>query len=756
MMVGVGGALGGSSGRDDVLLRLVFRRIPGTVWAVDRTLCFTYATGRLVDAAGLAATQIVGKTVQSFLGTSDPTDPGVARHLAALAGEAQSFDYRYRGRWYAVLIDPLRAEDGAIVGCVGTAIDITERRVAEQRLAVSQSRLADAQRTAHIGSFEWDAATNTVTWTDELYRIFGLAPGQAVETMDAYLSHVHPDDVGATRQALIESGSGGPFQYRNRIVRVDGQVRWIETRGEVFKDGVGLPARMVGSSWDVTELVEATRGRERLLSLLQATIEATDEGILVVDSRRKVVLKNRRFLDLWKIPAHLADCDDDLILLGYVRDQLERPDEFLRDVDQIQASPGLERADQIRCADGRVFERYSAPQRIGDAVVGRIWSFRDITEHQRLLRTALFLSDATRLLTSLDVERALDAVARIALPFMGEGCAIDLFNDGGPRRLVDVSIDGRVGISPDLHPSVLAGNAVMSQVHAVSFLSVPLLIHDEVAGAITFSAPTHRRYTPADLALAEELARRAALALDNAALYRRAQDALRARDELLSIAAHEIRGPLTSIHLAAQAIRKGKAGPDAVRHMLAVVEREDRRLSRFVEELLDMGRFRDGRFQLQYEPVSLSELVRDVARRLDPDLVRSGSSLSVLVTENVIGKWDRFRLEQVVTNLLTNAVKYGLGRPIEVRIGGQRDRAVLVVRDHGIGIAPDVIPRLFRPFERGVSHRHYGGLGLGLHIVKTIVEAMQGSVKVESSPEAGTTFTVELPTSALASAGAHR
>src|SRR6185312_14545776 len=126
---------------------------------------------------------------------------------------------------------------------------------------------------------------------------------------------------------------------------------------------------------------------------------------------------------------------------------------------------------------------------------------------------------------------------------------------------------------------------------------------------------------------------------------------------------------------------------------------------------------------------------------------RSGSSLSVLVAQNVIGKWDRFRLEQVVTNLLSNAIKYGLGRPIEVRIRAEEGRAFLSVTDRGIGIQPQVVPRLFRPFERGVSERHYGGLGLGLHIVKSIVEAMRGSVtvSVESSPGGGTTFTVELP-----------
>jgi signal transduction histidine kinase len=139
-------------------------------------------------------------------------------------------------------------------------------------------------------------------------------------------------------------------------------------------------------------------------------------------------------------------------------------------------------------------------------------------------------------------------------------------------------------------------------------------------------------------------------------------------------------------------------------------------------------------------------VVRDVARRLDADLIRSRSSLSVVAEENVVGQWDRFRLEQVVNNLLSNAIKFGLGRPIVVSIRGRAGWGQLVVKDRGIGIEAEVLPRLFKPFERGVSERHYGGLGLGLHIVKTIVEAMRGSVTVQSAPEKGTIFTIELPT----------
>jgi PAS domain S-box-containing protein len=730
----------------DAWLRLVFRQLPGTVWAVDRELRFTQATGRLVDVAGLRPAQIIGKKVQDFLGTRDPTDPGIAHHLAALAGEGQSFDYCYRGRWYAVQIDPLAGRDGAIIGCVGAAFDVTEHRAREARLVLSEARLVEAQRTAHVGSFEWDIPTNTVAWTDELHRIYGLEPGKFMGTVEAFLQRVFPEDLALTQRVVLAArAKGGPFTYDHRIIRADGGVRSLHTRGEVFKDAHGTAVRLVGTCWDVTEIAEAAETRERLLSLLRATIEATDDGMLVVDRERNVVAHNRRFVDMWRIPSDLADCDDDEALLATVRDQVEDPDQFLREVEELYARPDAESTSQVRCNDGRIFERYSGPQRIGDAVVGRVWCFRDISERERLLRSALFLSDATRLLASLEIEPALEGVARIALPYMGDGCAIDVFGEGSPRRLVAISRDQRTPIAPDLHPSVLAGHSLIYQVGKTSYLGVPLLLMDSVVGAITLSASPHRRYLPRDLEVAEELARRATLALDNARLYRRAKEALAARDEFLSVAAHEIRGPLTAIHLSAQTIRKRTPAPDSTTKLLAVIEREDRRLSQFVDELLDLGKIRGGRIRLQYELVSLGEVVRNVARRLDADLIRSGSSLSVVAEENVVGQWDRFRLEQLVTNLLSNAVKFGLGKPIQIVTRSRSGRAVLTVTDHGIGIEAAVMPRLFKPFERGVSARHYGGLGLGLHIVKMIADAMCGSVSVESTLETGTVFTVELP-----------
>jgi signal transduction histidine kinase len=266
-----------------------------------------------------------------------------------------------------------------------------------------------------------------------------------------------------------------------------------------------------------------------------------------------------------------------------------------------------------------------------------------------------------------------------------------------------------------------------------------------LVGAITLSAAPQRTYTASDLELAEELARRAALSIDNARLYRRAQEALHARDEFLSIAAHEIRGPLNSLHLAVQSMRQAKVPPEALPRLLEIVERQDRRISQFVDDLLDLGRIRAGQFRLEYEEVNLGDVIHDVAARLGPELARSGSLLTVSAQGQVVGQWDRSRLDQVVFNLVSNAIKFGLGKPIEISIGTRGGSAVFSVKDHGMGIEPEARERIFKPFERGVSVRHYGGLGLGLHIVKTIVDALDGSVSVTSEPGSGSTFMVELP-----------
>jgi PAS domain S-box-containing protein len=285
-----------------------------------------------------------------------------------------------------------------------------------------------------------------------------------------------------------------------------------------------------------------------------------------------------------------------------------------------------------------------------------------------------------------------------------------------------------------------------------SLMMAPLEHRRHVFGHITLMRDAGGPpYTSEDEALLEDLAHRAAQAIENARLYGDAQAAVAARDEFLSIASHELRTPLTALRLALENMRRvstreaiERLPPQYVERVLVTAERQGQRLEKLVAALLDVSRIHMGRLELDVEEVELGATVQEAMGAIEDEAAQSGSRIEVR-GQPVRGYWDRLRISQVVTNLLSNAVKYGAGKPVEVEFGPREERAWLVVRDQGIGIDPADQPQIFERFERAVSSRNYGGLGLGLYIVKRIVEAHGGTIRVDSTPGAGAAFYVELP-----------
>ncbi|RKG60271.1 PAS domain S-box protein, partial [Corallococcus exercitus] len=374
-------------------------------------------------------------------------------------------------------------------------------------------------------------------------------------------------------------------------------------------------------------------------------------------------------------------------------------------------------------------------------------------------RRSALLAEASGLLTgSLSPEDALRSVAALTVRRFADWCAVDLLDGGhSPQRITEARSEAlratslarmhcalpdleashgpgrvlRVGV-PEFFPDgdasmalgcIRAGRELAEVVEFQSWISVPLLAREHALGALTLARlEGDGRYGPADFELAQELARRAAMALDNARLYQQAQLAIGLRDEFLSIASHELKTPVTSLQLSVQGLmRLARTGAlrtspvESVTHALEVIERQAKRMAKLVNTLLDVSRIHAGRLELEFEEVDLAALVRDVAARFAPELATSGTRLLVHADTPVPGVWDRSRLDQIVTNLLSNAIKYGEGRPIEIRVDGDALMARLEVRDQGIGIPAERHARIFRAFERAVSSRHYGGLGLGLH-----------------------------------------
>lgn len=185
--------------------------------------------------------------------------------------------------------------------------------------------------------------------------------------------------------------------------------------------------------------------------------------------------------------------------------------------------------------------------------------------------------------------------------------------------------------------------------------------------------------------------------------------------------------------------------PERVTRLVDQTERSIGRLSRLVEDMLDSSRIATGRLNIQLEPVDLAELTREVVERFQQQLVDAGHGLELHLTPGIVGRWDRYRLEQVLTNLLTNALKYVPGAPLRFTTQEVGTAALLEVEDRGPGIAPESQQRVFERFERLFSASQVSGLGLGLHIARHIVEAHDGTLRVRSSVGEGACFIVELP-----------
>jgi PAS domain S-box-containing protein len=325
--------------------------------------------------------------------------------------------------------------------------------------------------------------------------------------------------------------------------------------------------------------------------------------------------------------------------------------------------------------------------------------------------------------------------------------------DGGSPNPVADAIRGGQALwfeSPQAfaatYPAILADGAA---VHAARFRGacLPLAWAGRTRGVLAYGFEGAAELEGDERAFLLLLASQCAQALERSSLYQQAIEAVSVRDDFLSIAGHELKTPLTALLFHAESLARAGASvaPEDLARRTGRLASNAERLGRLVDELLDVSRITAGRLVLEREPVDLAAVAREVVLRSADELARSGSSVRLTAPAAVCGRWDRPRVEQVAGNLLANAIKYGQGRPIDVRVEAEGRTARLLVRDRGVGIAADDQARIFDRFERAVSARHFGGLGLGLWIVRQVVEAHGGRIRVQSAPGEGAEFTVELP-----------
>jgi Na+/proline symporter/signal transduction histidine kinase len=408
-------------------------------------------------------------------------------------------------------------------------------------------------------------------------------------------------------------------------------------------------------------------------------------------------------------------------------------------------------------------------------------------ERERLLaRDAAdqqFLAGVSRLLSSsLELDAIARSAARLPLPHLA-GAALLALREAGTLRTWFAHVDpdaeragrevlavaalrepGSVAralrtervatcrpIDPDWPPEL---GAVIGRVDSEA--TFPIVARGERLGTLSlFARAGSRLGSPEGLALGEELARRLAIAVENARLYASAEQAVRARDEFLAIASHELKTPLTPLRIQIQALERlvargelEEVSKEKLARLVGGADAQVERIVALIDRLLDLTRLRAKRLRLDLGPMDLAATVRDTIAQHAAQLHDAGCRVVVEAAAPVFGTWDRLRVEQVVANLVTNAAKYAPGAPVSVRVVADpaTHRARVEVHDEGPGIPTAAQEHLFQPFERaGGIGASAGGLGLGLFIVREIVEAHGGAVRLRSAPGEGTSFVVELP-----------
>ena len=427
----------------ELSVKVLVDQMPAVLWSVDRTLRFTSFMGAGLAGIGQQPGQFVGLTLYDYFGTSEPGFRPIAAHKKALSGGSVSYEVEWKGRTFAAHVEPLRHTDGTIKGVIGSALDITKQKTSERELEKSVSLLKATLDSTADGIMVLDHDGNLVTHNQKFLEMWKIpeemtTAGHRDELLAYVLDQV--TDAGGFVQLAMRSYARHETETLDIVEFKDGRVFERYTRPQILG---GKSIGKVLSFRDVTVRRRADRDIEESLSLLRATLEATTEGILVVDENGKIVNFNRKFTDMWRIPDSVLQARDDNKALAWVLDQLKDPERFIKKVKELYAQPDSKSYDWLEFKDGRIFERYSQPQKIGGKTVGRVWSFRDVTDRR--------LMELTMKRQARTFDHIFDGVIVTDL----DGRIVDW--NPGAARMFGYSKEEAVGKTPDLLQSA-SGN----------------------------------------------------------------------------------------------------------------------------------------------------------------------------------------------------------------------------------------------------------------------------------------------------------
>jgi PAS domain S-box-containing protein len=705
----------------------------------------------------------------------------------------------------SLTVSPIRDADRKIIGASKIARDITASKRAEEELLENQLMLSMAMQSSRMGAWEQEFATEIVHWSEELEEIFGLEPGTSPATRSAFYELIHEEDrqgMWAGVETAIEERRSYNIEFR--FHHVDGSVRWMEGRGQAVYSDKGEPVRLYGIGIDITDRKRAEaalqESEERFSKAFNAsplvlTISSLDDGKLIEInetfvkatgySREEVIGRTTVELGLW------ADTGDRTKEMSAVREtgQVRNAEYRFRTRDGGEIV-GLLSAERIEIGGEAfaltVIQDITARKRAEDALLAA--ERRAADEYQALLSRIVPLAQTlgkTRDLIS--VYRALREFIATSMPCSaffvsfydsqtslrtaayawGEQGEVDISElppitltaEGGPNSQ---AVFQKRSVVVSRYMDVMKGRPhIIVQEDGVdpnSSLVVPMLVMDRVVGTLEVQAYADEAFTHDHVVALEMAANLAAVAIENVKLIasevdlrNQAETANRTKDEFLSVLSHELRTPLNSMLGWTRMLRSGVLDEERIRKAIEVIERNTRLQIHLIEDLLDVSRIISGKMRVEKEPLDLVTVVREAVEttRLSISGKNVACEFDAQADSSLLINGDAVRLQQMIINLVDNAVKFTPeGGRVSVTVKRRGGAAELTVSDTGIGIEPEFLPFIFDRFRQAdaSTRRSYTGLGLGLAIVRKIVELHGGTITVDSAGvEKGAVFTISLP-----------
>lgn len=662
---------------------------------------------------------------------------------------------------------------------------------------IKQARtdLNRAQSVAKVGSWHLDIRHDELRWSDETYRIFAIPPGTPM-TYEAFLACVHPKDRAFVDREWTAALAGQPYDIEHRIT-ADGKLKWVREKADLEFDEHRTLIGGIGIIQDITErklLEEEFRLAEAKSSRI---VSVSSDAIISIDEKQRITLFNDGAEKIFGYAKNeVIGASLEILIPERFRAIHERHVETFASGPEVARRMG-ERTTKI------LGLRKSGEEFPADAAISKLdvegtriltVALRDVTEQQRVENEQRFLAEVGSVLAStLDYEETPKRIAWLLVADLADVCIVETVEGAAQvrravvahrdpskaptaRNLQQVQLDPQrpylgsaaidtkrplliSNVTPEYLESITQSDEhrkALSDLGAQSMMALPLLTHGRVAGSmVLIRTTTIPRYTQEDVSFAEEVALRAAFAVENARLYQAAQRAIEARDDVLGIVAHDLRSPLGTILMQADLLgRRGTEPERRSRKPANTIQRAATRMNRLIEDLLDVTRMEAGGLSIEQARMSAGQAVSDSVEAQEALVSSASLDFRVDVAPDLPDIYaDRDRVLQVFDNLVGNAVKFTQpGGRIMIGAAPRDDDVLFWVADSGVGIADEDLPHLFDRFWQARKAGRLGA-GLGLAIAKGIVEAHGGRIWVQSTVGRGSTFFFTIPTAARVERG---